>query len=212
MILLGAHIDRPDGQAAIAIINKTLKNVRHYYTVQQVFQVPAPTGPDTLARLYADPQYQTRKSVFSQDRRPRKEVSAHPVIVMAVTDREAGSPAGLRSANIPVEALFITRTGTGSTEKEPVRPGLGRDRLVPLQSLLEAVRAACHQQRLTVDLADAHGKDRLPAEMVCQALETMPDEEPSSLVLALAAPVWYRENTRYREVYQTSSTSVRKYK
>ena len=212
MILVGAHIDRPDGKATIAIINKTLKNVRHYYTVQQAFQVPAPDGADILAQLYADPQHQTRKSVFSQDRRPRKEISAHPVIVMAATERGADLPAGLRSANIPVEALFITETGTGITEKDPVRPGLGRDHCVPEGALLASARMVWHQQRLAVNLADARGAEGLPAEMVRQALEAIPEEKPSALVLALAAPVWYRENNRYREVYQTSSTSVRKYK
>ncbi|MFP4039038.1 MAG: hypothetical protein ACLFS7_00730 [Desulfosudaceae bacterium] len=225
MILLGARLNQRSGRGTIVIIKKTLKNVRHFYTVREARQITTDLCLETLARYYNDRGYLTRKSVFSQDRRPRKEVNAHPVIVMAANEQDRDIITGLREKDIPVEALFISHQTTPPVnEKNPVRPGLGRDLTVTGNQLLETAQAVLTQQRLVVELPSAAGMSTVPpddllsAETVKQSLATIkagrsfPGQNQAELLPALAAPVWYRENFKYRPVYRTSATSTRQYK
>lgn len=225
MIFLGARLNHRSGRGTVVIIKKTLKNVRHFYTVQEARQITTDHGLETLAQCYNDRGYLTRKSVFSQDGRPRKEVNAHPVIVMAATEQDRDIITGLREKDIPVEALFIShQTTPPDSGKNLVRPGLGRDLSVTENQLLETAQAVLTQQRLVVDLPSAADVSTVPpaellsAETIKQSLATInpgqsvPGQNQTELLPALAAPVWYRENFKYRPVYRTSATSIRQYK
>jgi len=215
MFFLGTHIDPSRQTAVVAVIQKTLKNVRNHYQVVDVRQAPADQAARILADMYWRPDLVVKKRVFSQDRRPKKDVSAHPRIVVCGSDGACAVATDLRSKGLPVESVLLCRSDTVSCD-EPARAGAGTDYHVPEGHLWNTLLAVAQENRVNMEEAGAVSNPLMQAvvpvlargENICA---TGPNGESRCPLLAIAAPVWFRETIRYTQAYRTSSTSKRRF-
>jgi hypothetical protein len=204
MILIGTHVDHPAATAYFVILEKTLKNVRHYYDVKDARQSAAPDCRDMMAAFYNDNAYTIRKRIYSQDRRPRKDVSARPTLVMAAGRREdLPLIQALRCMDVPVEAVFIK---ADDCPPDPARAGIGKNHAATEKMIYETLTLVQAQARL----APLTGAENPLLENLSRMMATPGQNGP--LLLAAAAPVWFRENVKYSSAYRTSATSIRKYR
>ncbi len=204
MILIGTHVNQASTTAFFVILEKKLKNVRHYYTVIAAHQGPAKTFPEQIITYYNDKTYTIRKRIYSQDRRPKKDVSARPTVVMAAGQKDLPLIDTLRTEDVPIEAVFLEQ----NPGREPERAGIGKNYAATEQMIYETLRGVHGQGRL------APFTDPAPGNPLFEQLEQMlvtPDQK-APLLLAAAVPIWFRENVKHRSAYRTSSTSIRNYR
>ena len=219
MFLLGVRIDHASAVGCFVILEKTLKNVRHFYTVQSACRVPAEAGADYITAFYKDSAYTIRKRIYSQDRRPKKDVSASPTIVVAAGQKDLPLVNRLRQADIPVEAILLAEDFEDHPDPAPGRAGVGKDYPASETPIGRTLAAVLAQQRICWPTA-APGRDEQTVGELAALIEALPrqsssaepDERMPALLLAAAAPVWFRENIRYTSAYRTSSTSIRRFK
>lgn len=213
MYFIGAYTQNDSPGAGLVIVQKSLKNVKHHFRLAAAWTTAVEGLGNTMTGLYNDPAYIIKKRVFSQDRRPTKDVSAHPVLVMASRSNDTAVCKNLRNQHIPVESILITQSGEVHAEG-PKRAGVGRDFRVPAAALADTLHRVLQQGRLT-GLAD--NKETLPTDL--QAIlshaaafsgASSPKDWPPPLT-AMAAIVWFRENNRYTRTYRTSSTRLRRF-
>lgn len=219
MFFLGVRVDHASATAFFVIMEKCLKNVRHYYTVKEACQTHAAACRDEMAAFYNDTAYTIRKRIYSQDRRPKKDVSARPTLVIAAGQDDLPLISSLRQADIPVEAVFLTGGSKACPLLTPGRAGTGKDHPASGQLIYETLSRVLEQQRLMFPDEASIRQNQLLAELA-RMLETLRRESPgrppdaplSPLLAAAAVPIWFRENIRYTSAYQASATSVRKFK
>jgi hypothetical protein len=220
MFLLGVKTDHDTATAFFVILEKQLKNVRNFYTVLEARQLPAAACQDEMTAFYHDTAYTIRKRVFSQDRRPKKDVSARPAVVLAAGRMDLPLIDALRKEDIPVEAVFAAG---GSTDDRPGhtpnKAGIGRNHPASEQMMCATLIQVLEQNRLDLQADEPARPHQLMSEFkrLLEAFRRSPsvihaDVSPAPLVMALAAPIWFKENIRYATVYRTSATSIRKYK
>ena len=215
MFFIGTHIDSSTQTAVFAVIRKTLKNIRNHYQVIDVQQAPADQAERILADMYRRPDLVVKKRVFSQDRRPKKEVSAHPKIVMCGGDGACSVATDLRSKGLPVERVLLCRGDAVSCD-EPARAGAGADYHVPEGHLWNTLLTVAQENRVAVEEAGAVSNPQMQAvapvlaggEKICA---TGPNGESRCPLLAIVGPVWFRETIRYTQAYRTSATSKRRF-
>jgi hypothetical protein len=221
MFLLGARVDHDSATAFFVILEKHLKNVKNFYIVRNAYQAPASACQDEIMAFYHDGVYTIRKRVFSQDRRPKKDVSARPAVVLAAGQKDLPLIDALRGKDIPVEAIYVNddsgKNGPGLT---PDRAGIGKNHPASEQMIYTALARVLAQKRLDITAAEApaasnqllHEVGRL-ADEVRRGPSGLPtDARLTPLLTAAAAAIWFKENVRYASVYRTSATSIRKYK
>ncbi|WP_041280465.1 hypothetical protein [Desulfosudis oleivorans] len=214
MFFIGTHIDPSTQTAVFAVIRKTLKNVRNHYQVVDVWQAPAGHAPRILAAMYRRPDLVVKKRVFSQDRRPKKDVSAHPKIVVCGSDGACAVETELRSKGLPVESVLLCRGDAVSCDGA-TRAGAGADYHVPETLLWKTLSAVAQETRLGMEAAGAVSNPQMQAlapilaggENPCANL----NEDSRCLLLAIAGAVWFRETIRYTQAYRTSATSKRRF-
>jgi hypothetical protein len=216
MFLLGVHVDHDAAAAFFVILEKQLKNVKNFYIVRDVRQLSAAACQDEIAAFYNDAAYTIRKRVFSQDRRPKKDVSARPAVVLSAGQKDLPLIDALRGKDIPVEAVFA---GAGSEENcpalTPERAGIGKNHPASEQMICSALFQVLEQKRLDMPEAASARPNRLFSELdrMLEALRRdHTNVRPTPLLMAAAVPIWFKENVRYAGVYRTSATSIRKYK
>jgi hypothetical protein len=173
-----------------------------------------------MTAFYHDDAYTIRKRVFSQDRRPKKDVSARPAMVMAAGEKDLPVLNNLRNKGIPVEAVF---TQDGSEEScpgpAPEKAGIGKNHAVSEQVIAASLNQVLEQKRLNVEPEPPALSNQRMIE-INRLLEDLrqngsglaAQDAPAPLLMAVAVPIWFKENVRYAEVYRTSATSIRKYK
>ena len=203
MILIGTCVDHLSATAYFVIMEKSLKNVRHYYVVRDIRQSVAADCRDMIIALYSDKAYTIRKRIYSQDRRPKKDVSARPTLVMAAVRADLPLIDGLRDLDVPVEVLFLEAAGC---PPGPERAGIGKNHAVTEQMVYETLALVQAQARL----APLTGVAPPLLEDLSRMIAAPGQNGP--LLLAAAAPVWFRENVKYSSAYRTSATSIRKYR
>ncbi len=208
MFFLGVHVDRASAVAFSVIIEKRLKNVRHFYTVTAARQSPAAACEDEIAAFYHDPAFSVRKRIYSQDRRPKKDVSARPTIVVAAGPEDRSMIDALRRTDVPVEAVWLTADRPAAPEPEPLRAGVGKDHSASQDMIYNTLGRVLELQRLATSMEGAAADSMLKG--LDRLLQSLPERSP--LLLAAAAPVWFRENIKYSSAYRTSATCVRKLK
>lgn len=221
MFFLGAYIDTDADSAAVAIIRKTMRNIKNFYTVSGLFQASGAQCANILTDLYRDSKYLVRKRVFSQDRRGKKDVDAHPKIVIACQGKEIPLVVRqLRDAHIPADSLTVLPAGEAVPDS-PEPDGIGRDFFASETTLVGTVAGLLDQARLLIDVEDdaatrdgtARDGDGIGTLLTDVAVNRkLPvAKTDQALFMAVAAPVWFRENVRYRQSYQSSARSVRRF-
>lgn len=226
MFFLGAYIEAAAMAVVICVIHKKMKNIRNYYTLCGVHLVSVEHCQKALSDLYWDPTYRVRKRVYSQDRRPKKDVSAHPKIVIA---GQGEIPPDLliqlRRSHIPADGLRVLHSE--AVLSQPLPPsGIGRDFYVSDGVLIEAVSTLWQQNRLIISATDqptavcpeesAIDNELVPAldafltDLADKGRQMLP-ETIRPVFLSMATPLWFRENIRYRRSYQSSARSVRRF-
>lgn len=220
MFLLGVKVDHDSATAFFVILEKQLKNVKNFYIVRDARQSPAAACQDEIAAFYNDDAYTIRKRVFSQDRRPKKDVSARPSVVLAAGQKDLPLIDALRGMDIPVEAVFAIAGSEGNCPAlTPERAGIGKNHPASTLMIYAALFQVLDQKRLALRAeAPASSNQLLPeldrlADAFRRAPSAVPtDGRPTPLLMAAAVPIWFKENVRYASVYRTSATSIRKYK
>ncbi len=225
MFFLGVNTDSSTNTAVVAVIRKTMKNIRNYYRLCGFQRSGIEYCQAVLNDLYCHEAYRVRKRVFSQDKRPRKDVQAHPKIVVVSHGKQSPDLLlRLRRANIPADGLLIPDAG-GVVPPHPKPVGIGRDFFVSEADLTATLTVLQEQGRLMVAAGGAMeslGASANGEVFSAAGLETVlsgfrPGREKSipetdrPLVLAMAGPLWFRENVRYRQSYQSSAKSVRRF-
>ena len=203
MILIGTQVDHSRATAYFVILEKTLKSVRHYYDIRDARQSAAPDCRDMITALYSDKAHTIRKRIYSQDRRPKKDVSARPTLVMAAGRADLPLIDALRGMDVPVEALFLE---AAECPPGPERAGIGKNYAVTEKMIYETFARVQRQARL----APLTGAGNPLLEDLNRMMAAPGQNGP--LLLAAAAPVWFRENVKYSSAYRTSATSIRKYR
>lgn len=220
MFLLGVRVDHALSAAFLVIMEKLIKNVRHHYTVKEARRVPAAACRDEITTFYNDRAYTIRKRIYSQDRRPKKDVSARPTIVMAVGQDDVPLVQALRLTDVLVEAVILFNDSEEALSSLiPARAGIGKNHPASEQMMHETLSQVMEQQRLLPPAEAISRGNQLLVELD-HMLETRrreaPDQPPCTpmepLLIAAAAPIWFRENVRYTSAYRASSTSVRCFK
>ncbi|MFZ5562887.1 MAG: hypothetical protein ACOZBW_02470 [Thermodesulfobacteriota bacterium] len=192
-----------------------MKNIRNHYQVVDVQQAPANQVARILADMYQRPDLVVKKRVFSQDRRPKKDVSAHPKLVVCDSDGACAVATDLRSKGLPVESVLLCRGDAASCDKPP-RAGAGTDYHVPEDHLWDTLLAVAQEKRVAVEEAGTASNPQMQAVVPVLAgganiCATGPNGESRCPLLAVAAALWFRETIRYTQAYRTSATSKRRF-
>lgn len=102
---------------AIVIIEKSLKNLQKHYLVKSVRIFPSDTDSagieNEIAALYHDRNLTVNRRVFSQDRRPAKQVKIPPLIVTAFTGTDTSRTDRLRKRKIPRKGFLCAKQRYG---------------------------------------------------------------------------------------------------
>ncbi len=215
LFFIGINTASLGRNAVCAIIRKRLKNARNHYCIKKLFEIQPSVIVETVETLYDNPEYTVRKRVFSQDRRPKKDVNARPKIVLCHRQGDGDIAERLRTKGIPVENMLVTTGGTRSSGGL-TRPGEGRNHFVPERELAEFFSSILQQERLVADIKQPD-KNTLAGEMA----ELMTGSDllniweanvvKRDILLAVAAPVWFRETIRYSRAYRTGARNMRQF-
>ncbi|MDY6903667.1 MAG: hypothetical protein SWH61_03180 [Thermodesulfobacteriota bacterium] len=216
MFFIGAYTDNNAKSAGLVIVRKHLKNVKHHYHAVTAWETALSGLETTLATLYNDPSLIIKKRVFSQDRRPTKDVSAHPTIIMSSRPIDTAICANLRHKHIPVEFISLTSTGDVTVET-PGKAGVGRDFTVPDTAIAVTLARVISQERYVADCELAlerseiiNGVSGCLSGLAVDKSDLPVSSWPPALT-ALAAILWFRENNRYTRTYRTSSIRKRRF-
>ena len=215
MYLIGLNRDAETGAAHMAILEKGLKGLKRHYRLAETAHWPPDTPEATvgaaLVGQYADPRWTVRRKVFSQDRRPAKNVRTPPLIAARFGLSEAGRSGGpeihrpdtrsidaLRARNLPLEGVAVTREAAWRREDFGALRR-GNNYFVPGPDLETVLRRVFSQGRLTLDPACPMA-DRLapgPPETFSYPIPNPTGESSEGdLWLAVSLPVWFSETVR----------------
>ncbi len=215
MYLIGLNRNAETGAAHMAILEKGLKGLKRHYRLAETAHWPQDTPEATveaaLAGLYTDPRWTVRRKVFSQDRRPAKNVRTPPLIAARFDASEAGRSGcpetrrpdtrfidALRARNLPLEGVAVTREAAWRREDfgELRR---GNNYFVPGPDLETVLRTVFSEGRLTLD-PSLPMADRLapgPPETFQPPIPNPAGElSEGDLWLAVSLPIWFSETVR----------------
>jgi hypothetical protein len=184
--------------ATLVIAEKRLKNVQKHYHLKAVKRFPSDDAEieKEIGNIFNDRKFIVKKRVFSQNRRPAKNVRANPVIVMEFKQEDKQRIDKLREKRIPVEG--ISQCNETEWRKEDYGPiALGNNYYIPDGDCLKNLLTVFQQGRLIIDTDDVSTAKGLTDE-----LNTVlnPDEllntHHSDIFSALSLPVWFCETIR----------------
>jgi len=202
MFFLGVNFGENTDFITFVIIKKTLKNVKKHYHLSMVKQFPSGTVyseiENEIIRIYNAREFIVNKRVFSQDRRPAKNVRAYPAIVADFTDADTSRIDSLRKKKIPVEGISVYNGDTW--QKEDYGPiCMGNDYYLPEGELKRNLSTVFNQNRLSIDdeISSADLIRKLThLEMKEEDTEGRLKKSQEDVISALAMPVWFCENVR----------------
>lgn len=209
MYLVGIYADpvvRPSVAVFLEFSMKTLKKRYHVREIRQWANNENVEIDSDIASIHADDRYTVMRRVFSQDRRPARNVPTPPTLVMHFRKTDSARIDRLRERNIPVEGFAIR--SEGEWEKEDYRTiCLGNNYFVPGADVQAAVSKVVCENRLGIDrdLSPAaliakfvNRIDRIPLFGMNPASPGGPDlnSEQRNILIALSLPIWFRETVR----------------
>ncbi len=202
MFLIGLNRDAHTGAAGMAVLEKRLRQLRRHYRLVETAQwppdTPAATVEAALFHHYHDPRWTVRRKVFSQDRRPAKNLRTPPLVAVRFSETDTGPIDALRARKLRVEGIAVTREADWRREDFP-QLCRGNNYFVPESSLENVLRTIVSQGRLaigpacpTVDLPAAGPPPSFPS------CAPTPPGDPAGIDLwtALSLPVWFTETVR----------------
>ncbi len=198
MFLIGIDGLRPEAGAAVAALEKSLRNLQKHYRLVLVDRLapPAAGGPveNQLMRYYNDRRWWARRKVFSQDRRPPKRVHAPPSLAFHAADAADAAPeavAALRAMDVAVDAVIpVAAPADPETWRREEHPRLkvGHDYFVPAALLDACLSRVIAEGRLDLgglfDASLAPSLDASPAPSLDASLA--PSLDDVSLTSSLA--------------------------
>lgn len=216
MYLLGIHPNKALDRATLAVVKNVLTRTRKDYHVEDIVEAPAQAAEVSLRRFlvgcYHDRRYITAKRVFSQDKRPAKNVVAHPRLVFDCTHTGTAPVHSLRENRVPVVAVSLVTKGPWS--RVTPEKGWGIDCVVPCSTVLQALSKAVEEGRMVLETQTpvlAEALDHLRGLRLEGDGDALPDldglwgPQVRRTVLAVALPVWFRETIAYTSAYIASS-------
>ncbi len=205
MFLIGLNWNAGTGGAHIAILEKRLKNLKRHYRLVETARWPADASEatilDALIRRCNDPCWTVRRTVFSQDRRPTKNVRTPPLIAARFRKTDTGRIDALRARKLPVEGIAVTEGSAWRREDyTPLR--LGNNYFVPGSDLQTCLSEVCSRERLTVapscPMADPLAAVPPRFDPFFSFCPSNPPETGSNneMWIAVALPIWFSETIR----------------
>ena len=209
MYFVGLYAD-PDVTPSVAVfLEFSMKTLKKRYQVREIRQWVHQEKVEIdseITAIHADHRYTVMRRVFSQDRRPARNVPTPPTLVMHFCADDRAKIDRLRERNIPVEGIAIR--SEGEWEKEDYKSiCLGNNYFVPGADVQAAVSKVVRENRLGIDreLSPAALKaefvnriDRIPLFGMNAASPGGPALNPEhrNILIALSLPIWFRETVR----------------
>lgn len=196
MYYLSLQAGAGDPPMPLITMARELKHLKPLYRLVDIRWISGVDGPDDLAPLLAralmDRGLTGRKRVFSQDRRPSKQVRVPPTLLLGVSGAGGPWPDRLRESGVPVEGIHIEERREWR-RRDYRTICLGNDYDVPPALLSEALARAVERDRL-------HADDGAPASALADVRGAVdpPATDPAArrLATAVALPLWFGEATR----------------
>lgn len=207
MFLIGLDRDPETGAAHMAVLKKELKGLKRHYRLMETAHWPSETPDDALEAAlcsrYNDRRWTVRRKVFSQDRRPAKNVRTPPLLAARFRETDAGRPDthfidALRARKLPVEGISITH-GDRWRREDYSQLCLGNNYFVPAPDLSAVLRTLFSQGRLSIDPACAMAGVLAagpPPSFPSPPSDPNCDPPENGLWRAAALPVWFSETVR----------------
>jgi len=209
MYFVGLYAD-PDVTPSVAVfLEFSMKTLKKRYQVREIRRWSNEEGVEIdsdIAAIHADNRYTVMRRVFSQDRRPVRNVPTPPTLVMHFRKTDSARIDRLRERNIPVEGIAIR--SEGEWEKEDYKTiCLGNNYFVPGADVQAAVSKVVRENRLGIDreFSDAalmeESVNRIDQVSLSGEDAASPDgpvlsPEQQNTLIALMVPIWFRENVR----------------
>lgn len=209
MFFVGIYAD-PDVTPSVAVfLEFSMKTLKKRYLVREIRQWANQEEEDIdsdIAAIRADHRYTVMRRVFSQDRRPARNVPTPPTLVMHFSGRDTAPIDRLRRRNVPVEGIAI-REG-GNWQRQDYRTiCLGNNYFVSGADIQAAVSKVARENRLCID------RDLSPAAVIAESVNRIDrvslfgmnaaspggpalNPEQRNMLIALSLPIWFRETIR----------------
>ena len=207
MFFLGVNFGESAGSATYVVLKKTLKNIKKHYHLNAIKRFPSgidyPEIENEIIKTYNDRKFIVNKRIFSQDRRPAKNVRVCPTIVAGFTGMDTDQIDNLRKKKIPVEGISVYREERWQRENYgPIC--LGNNYYVPEGELIRNLSSVFKQNRLIIE-------NEIPfSEYLINEIEVLEMEKPlkeddisegrlkenDDVISALSMPLWFCETIR----------------
>ena len=198
----------------VIVLKVFLKNIKRHYEVVKIISLPFAIA-DTeikpeIIRLYQDNAFMANKRIFSQDRRPTRNIRVNPRLVINGASGGSDLVKALREMKVPAECV-LPRQNPG-WEKETHGKALGDDYKVGVLDLLENLLMLFTQNRLIFETSEENAFSQLMAQ-VADAKAAYAQETAASnpvldkigtdhLLMQLSLPLWFREKIPYNRPYK----------
>jgi hypothetical protein len=209
MYFVGLYAD-PDVTPSVAVfLEFSMKTLKKRYQVREIRQWANNENVEIdseITAIHADHRYTVMRRVFSQDRRPARNVPAPPTLVMHFCADDRAQIDRLRERNIPAEGIAI-REG-GNWQKQDYKTiCLGNNYWVPGTDIQGAVSTVVRENRLGIDrevfdaaltgeLINRIDQVSLFGEEAASPGGPALNPEQRNILIALALPIWFRETVR----------------
>jgi len=205
MFYIGAWFSENYDKAVFSIIKQNLQNIKKHYHLIDFKYFESKTDyydiENELISLFNNRCYISNRRVFSQDRRPAKNIKACPNIIMNFWNRDTSRIDRLREKNIPIEGISIRNPEQNPQKWEKQEHSticLGHNYYVDKTDFFKALQKAAAQKRVTIEDKLQNRADiyDLIYNMDKDNMDKAKINKFSDAVLAVALPVWFKETIR----------------
>ena len=197
MFVLGVFQAVAGAPSALVLLEQTFKNLRRHYRIEALAEVLPELRREALAvrvsEIFKDRRYACTKRVFSQDRRPAKDVKVMPRIVLAPAADSSEAADYLRARKLPVTCV-ICRELAHWQKLDYHRICLGHNYLVSPGALADCLATVAAENRLGLPAGGL-----ATGAQVASLRAAVPHGSgwpPCGTALALAAAVWVGETLK----------------
>lgn len=209
MYFVGIHSGEGVNPGAAVFLELSMKSVKKQYHVREVRHWNDTDDSEIekeIAAIHADSRYTVLRRVFSQDRRPPRNVPTPPTLVMHFSGNDTAQIDRLRERNIPVEGVAI-RDG-GKWEKEEYKTiCLGNNYRVAGADVRASIAKTVGENRLRIDgnVCRAAELEGMISRIDDPSLFGDPSDssdgsalnpDQRNTLIALSLPIWFRETIR----------------
>ena len=205
MFVIGIGSANTEGHSVIVVIERSLKQIKKQYRIQEIRNVPAglddPEMDMEVTGIYHDNSFVINKKIFSQDRRPTKTIRAHPKLIVSLESGGADLVKRLRKSGIPVEGIWPG--GSEEWKKQVHGRALGDDYFVSRNDLFNTTAIVFQQNRLHLSENQKSLQNELEKRLSFiegDSQEMNPDI--SELLAVICLPVWFIEKVPYNRPYK----------